>query len=78
MRTLLKDLAPIISLVLMEASLLTAANHLDLTVSHSESLVARLWNDRTVNYSYCFFKLHLVPKLIVKVDTRQETILKEV
>ena len=55
MRTLLKDLAPIISLVLMEASLLTAANHLDLTVSHSESLVARLWNDRTVNYSYCFF-----------------------
>lgn len=75
MLTLLESRLAIFIEMLMKTRMFTSADSAALCVLYSECFVARRRYYRTINYGDCFWQLHLVAKLVVKVYARKKQVL---
>ena len=75
MLTLFESRLAIAIKMLMKTRMFASADSATLCVLYSECFVARGRHYRAINYGNRFWQLHLVAKLVVKVDARKKQVL---
>ena len=75
MLTLLESRLAIAIEMLVKPRVFTSADSAALCVLYSEGFVARRRHYRTIDYGDCFWQLHLVAKLVVKVHAGKKQVL---